>query len=279
MGISGESRTAVEPRERPKFFYFGVKSSGVEPIIMRTVTRANLSIVPRFKEEYPGRTTMRYHRLLILIAIVAGTVASFGQGRALPAGGELAFMDEPSAYSPNSGFKSGLEKLDRRDYAGAVADFSHAIETHPTFEELYFYRGMAKGYMGDDRGAVEDLTLAIKNGPGYYEAYLHRAITLYFMKDYRGTLADCSDALEINPKLAKAWRYRGKALIQLGDPAAAVRDLDRAIELKPDDAEAYYFRGFAKYALGETEAGCLDFGVAADLGNEEAAREKQRYCR
>jgi len=40
-------------------------------------------------------------------------------------------------------FQSGKEKVDNKDYYGAVEDFTRAIEMKPDFAKAYYHRGRA----------------------------------------------------------------------------------------------------------------------------------------
>ena len=51
------------------------------------------------------------------------------------------------------------------DYAGAIEDYTQAIELDPKFAEAYFNRGNAKHSSGDYAGAIEDYTKAIELDP------------------------------------------------------------------------------------------------------------------
>ena len=41
-------------------------------------------------------------------------------------------------------FKLGLEKYDKKDYQGAIADYDKAIELNPKYFDAYYKRGNAK---------------------------------------------------------------------------------------------------------------------------------------
>jgi hypothetical protein len=53
-------------------------------------------------------------------------------------------------------FISGKKKLEKKDFAGALKDFSLAIEIEPYFIEAFEQRSLAKAAMGNDVAAGED---------------------------------------------------------------------------------------------------------------------------
>ena len=94
-------------------------------------------------------------------------------------------------------FKSATGKYKRKDYLGAIADYTAAINLKPDYAEAYYDRGNAKDGLGDYQGAVADFTKAI----------------------------------ELNPDYAQAYNKRGFAYLMLGPKSKARADFKRAIEL------------------------------------------------
>lgn len=56
----------------------------------------------------------------------------------------------------------GCDKIDLKDYIGAIADFNKAIELNHEYINAYYNRGSAKGNLQDFRGAIADFNIAIK---------------------------------------------------------------------------------------------------------------------
>ncbi len=54
----------------------------------------------------------------------------------------------------------GGKKYHIGDFAGAIADYSKAIEFNSEYAEVYFWRGMAKFYLSDKKGACLDFRTA-----------------------------------------------------------------------------------------------------------------------
>ena len=48
--------------------------------------------------------------------------------------------------------ESGLDKLNLKNYRGAIQDFNKVIELNPIHAKAYAYRGQAKGMLEDYRG-------------------------------------------------------------------------------------------------------------------------------
>ena len=62
-------------------------------------------------------------------------------------------------------FNRGLSKGLNGDHAGAVKDFTKAIELAPEDEECYLYRATYRRLLKDDAGAFADLEKALKVAP------------------------------------------------------------------------------------------------------------------
>ena len=71
-------------------------------------------------------------------------------------------------------FTRGSAKAELKDYAGAIQDYTQAIELDPKDAVAYFWRGYAKNGLGDYAGAIEDCTKAIELDPKFAGAYFNR---------------------------------------------------------------------------------------------------------
>jgi hypothetical protein len=65
-------------------------------------------------------------------------------------------------------FKSGLLKLNAKDYTGALADFNQLIESAPS-HWAYSGRAMARRGLGDESGAMEDMAVSSKMNKECFE--------------------------------------------------------------------------------------------------------------
>ena len=58
-------------------------------------------------------------------------------------------------------FKLGVEKYDKKDYQGAIADYDKAIELNPKYADAYYKRGNAKHQLKQHKEAIADYDKAI----------------------------------------------------------------------------------------------------------------------
>jgi tetratricopeptide (TPR) repeat protein len=74
-----------------------------------------------------------------------------------------------------------VKQKNRKDYKGAIEDFTKAIKVNPKNPKSYYNRGKAKKEAKDYNGAIEDFTTAIKLKPQYKNAYMQRSETYSLM--------------------------------------------------------------------------------------------------
>jgi tetratricopeptide (TPR) repeat protein len=142
----------------------------------------------------------------------------------------------------------------------------------------YYVRAVSKALDKDYQGAIADYTKAIELNPDFVEAYIKRGETRYKMGDARGALQDCNQALRINPKLSQAYYYQGRARYRLGYTQAAIEAYTQAIAHEPDFAQAYYHRGLASNDLKELTRAAEDLQKAAQLFSDEGDRTGYRLA-
>ena len=51
-------------------------------------------------------------------------------------------------------YSLGAEKLDAKDYTGAIVDFDKAIELNPEYVRAYYERGRAQAYLDDYNSGI-----------------------------------------------------------------------------------------------------------------------------
>ncbi len=90
----------------------------------------------------------------------------------------------------------------KKDSAGAIADYTRAIELGSTNPAAYNNRGNARAENNDRDGAIADYTRAIELKPDYARAYYNRAVTKQAKGDATGAKADFKTAAKLDPDLA-----------------------------------------------------------------------------
>lgn len=162
-------------------------------------------------------------------------------------------------------FDRGLERYDKQDYQGAIADFNQVIQLDPNNAGAYNNRGLARSELGDKKGAIADYNRAIRLQPNDAVAYNNRGLARSELGDRKGGIQDFNRAIQLQPDYAKAYMNRGVVRNELGDQKGAIEDHNRAIQLQPNDAVAYNNRGVTRLNLGDQKGAIEDFDQAIRL--------------
>lgn len=166
--------------------------------------------------------------------------------------------------------KSAEAKARNRDFNGAIADYTKALEINPQLQKVWFQRAMLKTYSNDDQGAIADYGKAVEVDPAYGLAWFNRGLLRLGRKDHDGAISDLTKAIDLKPTDADTYFNRGNAFAAKGDHDRAVRDYTKSIELKPKYASAYIYRGDCLARRGDPIGAMLDFSKAIEMNPKDA---------
>ena len=212
---------------------------------------------------------------LVLVGLAVGVVVAgterWRARRDLERGlGKLAARDYEGA---GADFTSAIERdprlarawagratvhVARNELAGAIEDATRAIELDPSLASPWLERSCAREAKGDPGGGAEDATHAIERDPGLARAWANRGICRAEMKELDGAIADLTRAIELDAKLSRAWAFRGACKGEKGDNRGDVADETTAIELDPTFARSWGERGHARGQLGDWQGQIAD---------------------
>ena len=100
----------------------------------------------------------------------------------------------------------------------------------------YVFQSIDKFVNRDYDGAIADCTNAIEIDPQYANAYTNRAMSEYEKQDYDAAIADDTRAIELNPQDSVSYDARASAEHAKGDDVSAIADWKKDIELDPSHA-------------------------------------------
>ncbi len=160
----------------------------------------------------------------------------------------------------NNHFLRGLRLLgEAKDYDGAIAEFTQAVESNPKSEGAYWGRGTAYHIKGDYDRAIQDFNKAIELNPQYATAYNDRGDAWDRKGDDDRAIKDYNKAIELDPIYFEAYNNRGNVWKNKGEYGYAIRDYHKAIELNPKSGLAYSNRGNAFYCQGKFREAIPDY--------------------
>jgi tetratricopeptide (TPR) repeat protein len=200
-------------------------------------------------------------------------------------GVNLGVQVSPIAQNPPPNaedyFKSAVQKDEKGDYRGALADYDRAIALDPKSVYAYMWRGSLKYLkLNDIQGALADWSQAIALDPKSTDAYINRGnLKSDKLNDIQGALADYDrvillqrDSANPHPGYAHAYYIRGLLKYEkLNDVQGALADFNEAIALAPI-ADTYYIRGILKsQKLNDVQGALADYSEAIALDPKSAA--------
>jgi tetratricopeptide (TPR) repeat protein len=140
-------------------------------------------------------------------------------------------------YSPtetttnNDILLSAKTKYKDRDYLGALAEYTKAIQLDPQDALAFCCRGVAHYRLGDGYKAMADYNKAIEIDPNLAIGYYRRGFLHYVAKDYLSAIADYNKSIELNPDFALAYSNRSYVYRELYGEQEATVDLRFAAKL------------------------------------------------
>ena len=143
----------------------------------------------------------------------------------------------------------GVAKSKLGDFAGAIADCTHAIELAPTVANRV-NRGNAYATLHRDDEALADFDLALQAEPRNLPALLGRANANYAGKRLTASLDDYTRVIDADPHSAMAYFKRGNVHLDLKEFGFALSDYSQSLKLDPDQPAVLLNRSIAAARLG-----------------------------
>jgi len=123
----------------------------------------------------------------------------------------------------------------RRDFDGAIADLTHAIQLAPTEPRYLYERAMVHRAHLQPRMVMDDLNQALTLKPDYIPALLARAWAYDFRKEYPQGRADLDAADKAAAKDPDARLVIAVAYTRANFEPEAIAELDQWIDAHPKD--------------------------------------------
>lgn len=152
----------------------------------------------------------------------------------------------------------GIARTMLKNYDGAIADLTRAIEGSDDFTTALFARAYAytqKSYSSPDR--AEHMNISSEKGN------VHSPASNY---ELRLAMQDLDALLAIDPTMLYAWFNKASIYYDAGDYTSAILAYDRALDLDPDFGQAYFNRGLAYIRQGNRQKAFADLSKAGELG-------------
>jgi tetratricopeptide (TPR) repeat protein len=191
----------------------------------------------------------------------------------------ISYFDKAIAENDSNDYNfylRGVSKFRTFDYAGAIADFTRAIDLSPSNKNQWWSEGTRSLKIGTSyTTSLGGKSLEHK----YYYAYFYRGQSKLELGDYRGAITDFNKVVSIDKELASAYSLRGICNYNLNEFEKAIQDFSIGIKMNPKDGIAHYYKGTCHLNIGQTEIGCMDLSRAGELGISEAYDLIKEHCK
>lgn len=161
----------------------------------------------------------------------------------------------------------GAGLMFRKDYAGAAAAFTRAIEQKPTVESSYWEMLQEAEHIVEDEADRVIIREALEAGIGVIDLTRFDAETIerYALRD---------------PKIADDYLNLAQALFKSGDIDKAIENCRTSISLQPGVSSAHNRLGIMLATRGDYAAAARAFGEALRLDPQnDEARSNLEHCR
>ena len=130
--------------------------------------------------------------------------------------------------------------LDLKRYDEVLRSCDGALAQGRPWSGLYETRGVARAGRQDFAGAIADYTLALEQQPRQPRVLTSRGLTYLVSDAPKLALRDFEDVLQLDAKSAEAHGGRGAALVRLGEYRAAIVEAEESLRLPPPAARRAY---------------------------------------
>lgn len=178
-----------------------------------------------------------------------------------------AFADEGVRH-----YNRGCDKFVRKDYAGAITDFSRAIASgsrnKSNLSLYYFRRGLSYFHLGKYPEAIPDFVTSNRLFPRKEaqqnikaarrkaaSARGQKGLSLMMKKRFRQALAEYSKAIGYESSNFAWWEGRARAKGALRDWRGCLADARQALKLDPTSSDAKSYVAFAERMLSKQGTG------------------------
>jgi tetratricopeptide (TPR) repeat protein len=161
--------------------------------------------------------------------------------------------------------QSAYEKLGKRNFDGAIAEFNQILLLTPNQTDALCGRAEAKINTGSYPEALKDIEQVIVLDNRNGKAYSLKGEVFFVQKDYTNALKFYTKSLETPTAPTQAIVGKAKSMNQMGNSKEAYKVLDDAITSQPTNAELYYARGLFNSTKEKYNKALQDFDKAAAL--------------
>ena len=166
-----------------------------------------------------------------------------------------------------------------RQYPKAEKDYFKALSLPINHQEM-LYDNLVTLYYDNQQydKALEYSSKKIDLDKTNYNAYLERGIIYMKAKNYAKAESDFTQTLVLMPDFYNALAHRASLYYEQGIYNKAYDDAQKSVMVNPNFGDGYLLLARIKLKLKMPDY-CDDFETAKKLGNKEAEKEIDQYCK
>jgi tetratricopeptide (TPR) repeat protein len=108
-------------------------------------------------------------------------------------------------------------------------------QSHPNYEELFFYYGDSLVSRGEDEPAIPYLRKAIQIRSDYLEARVSLAKALMHLEKWAAAIAELEQAIRLNPQHPEPHLLLSRIYFRRGDEAHAAAEKEISLRLRHEN--------------------------------------------
>ncbi len=176
-------------------------------------------------------------------------------------------------------FEQGKQAQTQQDYEKAVQFFEKAAKLDKKNPEIHAQWGWTLIKLTKYGKALGNLKVAQKINQKEARYIYYQAVALDSMRREREVIEATNKALKLESNMPEMYVLRANIYIRKKDYNTAIANLNKAIELDAKSGLAYLKRAYARYRVVDSSGACSDWRKAQSLGQDEAQKYIEQYCK
>lgn len=163
---------------------------------------------------------------------------------------------------------SGEMMEDMKNYDGAIAEYSKAVNMAPNATGTHFRLGVVYWETSQWEPALRELRAELSLNPANCDAHADIGDILLHQTQPQPALEELEKALSLCPAMELGQVDRGQVLVQLQRYPEAIAELKGVIQRDPNDKTSHFFLAHAYKATGQAQAATQEMATYTKLESE-----------
>jgi len=189
----------------------------------------------------------------------------------------LVAMDAPATEFYRLSDAAG-ELARKGDYAGAVLEWTKAVDVDPEDGKARYHLAFALDKQGQLEPAIEQYRKSVELDSSNAAAFASLSTALAHAGNLKESMEAAKRALALNPNDVVTEGNLAASLLEIGQTEEAVEHIKRALELDPDFADAHNMLGIVLARAGKVDEGIAHLQQAVSIA-PDSPEYHFNFCR